>query len=159
MTPTSNGNSLRPAVAIACLISLMGFAPLAAAIATARTEVETLLSTQAAAWNRGDLEAFCSVYAEDAAFASPKGLTHGRQTILERYRTSYVDRAAMGTLSFEVLEVRQPTTERKQRQPDSCSLLARWRLAYPDKETRSGLTLLVFHRVGGRWLIVQDASM
>jgi hypothetical protein len=37
--------------------------------------------------------------------------------------------------------------------------VARWSLAYPDKPTASGLTLLVLHRSGDRWLIVQDASM
>ena len=63
-----------------------------------------MLQTQAAAWNRGDLEAFCSVYAADAAFASPSGLTRGRDAVLARYRTKYPDAAARGTLSFAIEE-------------------------------------------------------
>ena len=47
--------------------------------AEARQEIAALLETQAAAWNRGDLEAFCAVYAEQASFASPSGLTRGRE--------------------------------------------------------------------------------
>ncbi len=39
------------------------------------------------------------------------------------------------------------------------SVAARWRLSYPDREDASGLTLLVLHRQGDRWFIVQDASM
>ena len=66
--------------------------------AEARLEIATLLETQAAAWNRGDLEAFCAVYAEQASFASPTGLTRGREAVLARYRTRYPDAAARGTL-------------------------------------------------------------
>ena len=54
--------------------------------AEARAELVSVLQTQAAAWNRGDLEAFCSVYAANAAFASPSGLTRGRDAVLARYR-------------------------------------------------------------------------
>jgi hypothetical protein len=42
------------------------------------------------------------------------------------------------------------------------SVAARWTLAYPagaERETKSGMTLLVLHREGGAWKIVQDASM
>jgi hypothetical protein len=39
------------------------------------------------------------------------------------------------------------------------TLIARWTLATADKTTRSGLTLLVLHRTGDSWRIVQDASM
>ena len=58
--------------------------------------VEALLKTQSDAWNRGDLETFTSVYAEDASFLSPTGLTQGRQQVLERYRRRYPDKKAHG---------------------------------------------------------------
>ncbi len=72
----------------------------------ARGAVEALLKTQSDAWNRGDLETFTSVYAEDAAFLTTTGLTRGRQQVLERYRRRYPDQKAMGTLSLEVIEAR-----------------------------------------------------
>jgi uncharacterized protein (TIGR02246 family) len=121
--------------------------------APVKATLTALLDTQAAAWNRGDLEAFCSVYADDATFVTPKGLTQGRSVILERYRKSYPDRAAMGTLSFEIVEVRAGPSG------GASSMVARWTLAYPGKEAKSGLTLLMFHRIGSAWRIVQDASM
>jgi len=37
--------------------------------------------------------------------------------------------------------------------------VARWTLAYPDKQPASGLTLLVLRPLGEGWAIVQDASM
>ncbi|HOS99493.1 MAG TPA: polysaccharide deacetylase family protein [Acidobacteriota bacterium] len=131
----------------------------------ARRDVVQLLERQAEAWNRGDLEAFCSVYAETAAFASPKGLTRGRAEVLARYRQSYPDEAARGRLSFEILEI-LPVQGREvsllgDARPGrihAVSVLARWAIATA-AATRSGLTLLVLHHRGDTWVVVQDASM
>ncbi|MEA2601366.1 MAG: hypothetical protein QOF89_2358 [Acidobacteriota bacterium] len=135
----------------------------------AKTGVETLLKMSSAAWNRGDLETFTSFYAEDASFLSPTGLTQGRQQVLERYQRRYPDRKAMGTLSLEVLEVRlaqgievTPLDDARPSRVHGVSVVARWKLAYPDqpdKKTAEGLTLLVLRRHGNSWEIVQDASM
>ena len=76
--------------------------------AEARSEIAGLLQTQAAAWNRGDPEAFCSIYAANTAFASPSGLTRGRDAVLARYRAKYPDALARGTLSFEIVETGSP---------------------------------------------------
>lgn len=127
----------------------------------AEDAVRALLATQSAAWSRGDLAAFTSVYADDAAFLTPTGLTRGRQQVLERYRRRYPDRKAMGTLSLEVLEVRPFVTDQPCRALGA-SVAARWRLAYPDspeKKTAEGLTLIVLRRQGDSWRILQDASM
>jgi uncharacterized protein (TIGR02246 family) len=117
-----------------------------------RKAVAAVLDRQVQAWNRGDLEGFVSVYAEDAAFVSPTGLTRGRQAVLERYRKRYPDKAAMGRLSLEIVETRLAGAQ-------AASVVARWTLAYPERPAAGGLTLLVLHARGGAWLIVQDASM
>jgi uncharacterized protein (TIGR02246 family) len=136
-------------------------------------ELTSLLREQAAAWSRGDLDAFCSVYADDALFLTPTGTTRGRQAVLERYRKRYPDRAAMGTLTLEPIEVRLiggesasvscgPLLEAVRESGSAvagASVAARWKLSYPDKQPAEGLTLIVFHRRDGRWWIVQDASM
>ena len=122
-------------------------------------QVAALLRAQADAWSRGDLEAFTSVYAEDASFLSPTGLTRGRHEVLERYRKRYPDKVAMGKLTLEVIEAR---TFPAGRAAEAVSVAARWRLEYPgqaDRKTAEGLTLLVLRRAGGSWEIVQDASM
>jgi peptidoglycan/xylan/chitin deacetylase (PgdA/CDA1 family)/ketosteroid isomerase-like protein len=135
----------------------------------ARSAVEALLKTQSDAWNRGDLETFTSVYAEDASFLSPTGLTQGRQQVLERYRRRYPDKKAMGTLTLEILEARPAQGveftalgDARPSRVHGLSVAARWRLTYPDqpdKKTAEGLTLLVLRRHGDGWEIVQDASM
>jgi len=129
----------------------------------AEDAVKAVLATQSAAWNRGDLEAFTAVYAEDASFLSPNGITHGRHQVLERYRLRYPDKKAMGILTLEVQETRMFSTGAGR----SCavqgvSVAAHWRLAYPDqpeKKSAEGSTLLVLRPRGGSWEIVQDASM
>jgi uncharacterized protein (TIGR02246 family) len=128
-------------------------------------QVKALLQEQAAAWNAGDLEAFCSAYQEDVTFISPSGLTQGRQGVLERYRKRYPDRAAMGHLTLEVEEVRlakvpgATDSSVARISVAGASLAARWRLSYEDREDAAGWTLLVLHRSeDGRWRIVQDAS-
>ena len=134
-------------VAVLCL----ALAVTTAAAAPAQ-ELAKLLDEQAAAWTRGDLEAFCAVYADDATFITPTGLTKGRQAVLDRYRKKYVDKAGMGALTLAIEEVRATETA-------SASVVARWKLTWPDKPEASGLTLIVFVKTRGGWRIVQDASM
>lgn len=132
-------------------------------------EVRTMIRTQVEAWNRGDVEAFTSGYAEDAAFLSPSGLTRGRAEVLARYRKRYPDRKAMGRLSLEPIEMRPAAgtefTELGGARPSrvhGVSVAARWEISYPEepgKEPASGLTLIVFRRTLSGWEIVQDASM
>ncbi len=132
----------------------------------AKEQVEDVLRTQAAAWNRGDLTAFCAVYDEDAVFLTPAGLARGRQAVLDRYSARYPTRDAMGTLSLEPCEVREAWGNEVTLLGDAVpsrvhgvSVVARWTLRAADGSERTGLTLLVFLRRGGRWAIAQDASM
>jgi uncharacterized protein (TIGR02246 family) len=137
--------------------------------AESEAAIRTLLAEQAAAWSRGDLEAFVSVYAEDALFVSPSGLTRGRDEVLARYRRRYPDRAAMGRLSLDVIEFRLTAGGEVSMLGDAvpgdlhgARVVARWTLAYPEaaeREEATGLTLIVFERRGGEWRIVEDASM
>jgi peptidoglycan/xylan/chitin deacetylase (PgdA/CDA1 family) len=142
--------------------------------ADSRRAIASLLETQAAAWNRGDLEAFCSVYAPDAVYASPAGLTRGRDAVLARYKQRYPDAAARGTLSFEIIETELASgleiTPHGATVPGGvhgASVLARWRLDKTGQPPASGMTLIVFRprlQPAGapadapRWEIIQDAS-
>jgi uncharacterized protein (TIGR02246 family) len=132
----------------------------------AREAVRALLTTQAEAWTRGDVEAFCSVYAEDAAFVSPTGLTRGRQQVVERYRRRYPGAEAMGALALEVVEMRTAWGTEVSLLGDavpsrvhSVSVVARWTLRRTGQPDATGLTLVVLRPRRGGWEIVQDASM
>jgi uncharacterized protein (TIGR02246 family) len=123
-------------------------------------DVTGALADQVAAWNRGDIEAFCAVYAEDAVFLSPSGVARGHQAVLERYRKKYPDRAAMGTLSLQPIETRTyGARAERSKVARGASVAARWTLRYPDRPEATGLTLIVLQDRGAGWEIVQDASM
>ena len=70
--------------------------------------MRALLAEQQEAWNSGDVEAFMESYlrADALRFVSSSGEIRGWRPTLERYLRTYPDRAAMGTLTFEVREVR-----------------------------------------------------
>jgi uncharacterized protein (TIGR02246 family) len=132
----------------------------------AREQIAKLLDLQAADWNRGDLAAFTAVYDEDAVFVSPTGVTRGRAAVLERYRQRYADQAAMGALTFEIVEVREvwgpeitPLGDATPGAVHGASVVARWSLRRDGAPPSSGHTLMVLQRTGGAWRIVHDASM
>lgn len=137
--------------------------------AEAEAAIRKLLAEQSAAWSRGDVEEFVSVYADDALFVSPSGLTRGRDEVLARYRRRYPDPAAMGTLKLDVIELRLTAGGEVSMLGDArpgdvhgARVVARWTLSYPadsGREEATGLTLIVFERRGGEWRIVEDASM
>lgn len=64
------------------------------------------MMAQQDAWNRGDIESFMRGYekSDSIAFVGAKGVNRGYRAILERYRKSYPNKAAMGTLKFTILE-------------------------------------------------------
>lgn len=119
--------------------------PAAAAVAA--------LEKQAADWNRGDLEAFCAIYAEDAIFLSPSGVRRGKAEVLAGYKRKYTSREIMGTLSFEFLDRRVAEGGK------AVTVAAKWMLHRPQGTDASGFTLLALHLKGASWIIVQDASM
>jgi len=129
-------------------------------------EIKAILEAQGADWSRGDLEAFTSIYSEDCVYISTSGITEGRRALMERYRSRYPDRAAMGSLKLDIIEMRPAFVTVKSMLPvlkstdiGGISVVARWTLSYPDRQPSTGLTLIVLRRIGGEWKIVHDASM
>lgn len=116
-----------------------------------RPAIERVLTEQAAAWNRGDLEAFMDGYwrSPDLVFTSGGNVQRGWQTTLDRYRAAYGERTdTMGTLSFSDLEVH--ALDR-----GSAWVLGRWALETGDG-SRGGVFSLVLRDIDGRWVIVHD---
>lgn len=85
-------------ILLACATALM-----------AQSEVlQKLMQESAAAWNRGDLEAFASYYenAPDTTFMGKEVVRGGTRAILDRYRKAYPTPASRGTLTFSEIVVR-----------------------------------------------------
>jgi uncharacterized protein (TIGR02246 family) len=113
-------------------------------------EIQSVLSAQQDAWNRGDIDAFMNGYAQSAStvFVSEDEVRRGWETVRDRYRTRYSDRAKMGTLSFSDIEVTMLS-------PDAAVVLGRWRLKRANDEPHGRFTL-IFKRLPEGWRIVHD---
>lgn len=118
--------------------------------ASPAAEITALLTAQAAAWNRGDIDAFMQSYAQTAAlrFASGGSVTLGWQPTLERYKKRYPDKAAMGTLAFTEIEITELA-------PDAAIAFGRWKLAR-DQDAPHGLFTLTLKKTSAGWRIIQD---
>ncbi len=112
--------------------------------------IRAVLDAQTAAWNRGDIEGFMDGYARsaDIVFISGDSLTHGWQTVLDRYKKGYDTREKMGTLAFSDLDVKLVSK-------DAAVVIGRWQLTR-DKDTPHGRFTLIFRRTGQNWRIVHD---
>ena len=144
-----------PALALLATAGCAAHAPVDAKMRdmTHVEEVRRAIETQVAAWNRGDLDGFCALYAEDALFVSPAGLTRGRALVRERYEKKYgTDKSSMGTLAIEVIEARALDA-------GAVSVAAKWTLEWSNRDPATGHTLIVFTRRDGSWQLVQDASL
>ncbi len=112
--------------------------------------VRAVLESQAAAWNRGDIDGYMEGYAKEDSteFVSGDTLTRGWQTVLDRYKSHYDSRAKMGTLTFSELEIK-PLSEYYM------MATGRWQLAR-DSDTPHGRFTLIFRRTAAGWRIVHD---
>ncbi len=160
-----------PPAACLCLILLTACSPperqdAETAELEAVQEVEALLQAQTEDWSRGDITAFTSIYADNCLFLSPTGRVEGREALTARYRERYPGPEGMGTLRFEIIEMRPAFVTSRQllgvfQSSDigGMSVAARWHLSWPDREPAAGFTLIVLRRTPAGWRIVQDASM
>ena len=112
--------------------------------------VRAVLESQAAAWNRGDIEGYMEGYAKEDAteFVSGDNIMRGWQSVLERYKARYDTRAKMGTLAFSELEIK-PLGEYY------IMASGRWQLTR-DADTPHGRFTLIFRRTTAGWRIVHD---
>ena len=96
------------AVIVAAIWFASGSISFAAPETPDEAAIRSLLVDQTAAWNRGDIDGFMAGYwkSDETEFVSAEGISRGWQALLDRYKRSYPDRKAMGTLSFAKLEVR-----------------------------------------------------
>ena len=117
---------------------------------TSVAEIQSVLTAQQDAWNRGDIDAFMNGYARSAStvFVSQDEVSRGWETVRDRYRVKYSDRTKMGTLSFSEIEVTMLS-------PNAAVVLGRWRLKRINDEPHGRFTL-IFKRLPEGWRIVHD---
>ncbi len=117
---------------------------------TVAAAVLDVLDMQVEAWNEGDIDAFMGGYlnSDELRFTSGNEVQRGWRQTRRRYHQRYPDRAAMGTLAFENLDVRVLSEH-------AAMVFGRFRLTREADEP-TGLFTLLFEQHGEQWLIVAD---
>ena len=111
--------------------------------------IKEVLSQQVNAWNQGDLNAFMQGYwkSDSLLFIGSK-ISNGWDSTLVRYQRSYPDRAAMGTLRFEILRMDFISE-------DSYLVTGKYFLAR-EKDNPTGIFTLLFKKKANQWFVVYD---
>jgi ketosteroid isomerase-like protein len=134
-------------------VILVGIAPSATASTEESQEqaaIRALVEAQAKAWNTGNIEGFMAGYwkSDKTEFAGVGGLLRGWQALLDRYRSTYPDRKAMGQLRFSDLEINMLS-------PDSAYIVGRWQLER-ENDHPGGVFTLILRKFPEGWRIVHD---
>lgn len=116
-----------------------------------KEDILQVMDRQQNNWNAGDIEKFMEDYlkSDELQFIGSKGIVKGWQATKERYLKSYPDRATMGQLKFDILEVDFHSKK-------TAWVLGKWYLTRPEKGDVGGYFTLIFKKVKGKWLIVSD---
>ena len=113
--------------------------------------IRRVLNTQEADWNSGNIENFMKGYwVSDSMMFIGKSVTYGWHKTLDNYKKRYPDTAAMGKLSFNLLEF-EPLS------PGYYFVVGKWHLLRSVGDLEGYFTLL-FKKINGRWVIIADHS-
>ncbi len=160
--PSRGGPTRRQWVVVAAIFAVV--VPLAwaagkfvhwSAAYTAGAAVQSVLTDQQDAWNRGDLDGFMAGYWADErlTFSSGDTVTRGWQATMDRYRKQYQsDGKEMGVLAFTDVEI-EPLG------PDAVAAFVRgrWGLVFAKSEEKpNGLFTLVMRKTPAGWKVVHD---
>lgn len=115
-------------------------------------EIRSILATQTAAWNRGDIDQFMNGYWENDSlmFIGKSGVTYGWTNTLNNYKKGYPDTAAMGQLKFDLIQVKKLSKK-------YFHVTGKWFLKRSIGDVGGHYTLL-FQKINGRWVIISDHS-
>ncbi len=141
------------------------FCAVSAVVATATVSTETpavstaqgikqALDTSAAAWSAGDLKTFmeCYEHAPGTRYVSSSGTIEGYEAIEAMYKSRFQKPgASFGKLTLELIDVKPLGSQ-------YAFVVGRYHLKPDTGAEISGITTLLFHKVGTRWLISSDQS-
>lgn len=124
----------------------------AAAQSKDETLIRNAMDEQMTAWNAGNLERYMDTYWHDDSlmFIGSRGPTYGWDNTLKNYKRGYPDTASMGKLDFNIISI-------KKLSETYYSVVGKWHLKRTAGDLSGAFTLL-FRKIKGKWLIIQDHS-
>ncbi|MEP6683899.1 MAG: DUF4440 domain-containing protein [Parafilimonas sp.] len=115
------------------------------------TAIRNAMNEQLTAWNNGNIDAFMQTYWQsDSLMFVSNPPTYGWQATLDRYKKAYPDTATMGKLSFNLLQLKQLSSE-------YFFVVGEWHLKRTAGDVGGYFTLL-FKKINDKWLIIVDHS-
>ena len=133
-------------------VILLSFGLLAKAQSQKDKEViyETL-NRQVGDWNQGKIDAFMNGYwqSDSLMFVGKSGVTYGYEATYQNYLKRYPDRATMGKLKFEFINLSFPG-------PNVAFLVGKFHLTRPEKGDIGGFYTLLWRKINGKWVIICD---
>ena len=117
-----------------------------------KSEINALLDKQVAAWNVGNFEKFMETYwnSEELVFVGSRGPTYGWQATLDNYKKGYPNKAVMGVLNFNILNISK--IDKK-----TVFVIGRFKLTREVGDLAGHFTLVI-QKINRQWLIVSDHS-
>ena len=117
---------------------------------SAQERIRQVITAQQHAWNNGDLDGFMQGYwrSDSLRFASGNTYRFGWQTTLDNYKKNYPNKATMGRLTFDLIDIDQVSDK-------VAIVFGRWKLIR-DNDQPQGLFTLVVEKKDGHWLITRD---
>ncbi|CCH52568.1 hypothetical protein BN8_01579 [Fibrisoma limi BUZ 3] len=132
---------------------LLMLVPAFAQTAADRRNILDILKRQTEDWNAGKVDRFMNGYwqSDSLTFVGKVGITYGYNATLANYKKRYPDRASMGTLKFDILQMDFPA-------PNVAYVIGRWHLTRPKIGDAGGHFTLLWRKIKNRWVIVSDHS-
>lgn len=114
--------------------------------------IKSAMNEQLNAWNAGDIDRYMQTYWHDDSlmFIGKSGVTYGWENTLKNYKKGYPDVKAMGQLDFQLFSVKRLSRL-------YYSVAGKWHLARTAGDLGGAFTL-IFKKVNGKWVIIQDHS-
>ena len=116
----------------------------------AKSAILEVLNNQVRAWNAGDIDGYMQGYwkSDSVRFVSGNGMTSGWNKTCDRYKKGYPDKASMGRLQFDHIEIDVLS--------DSAAVvLGTWQLHRAGDDPRGYFMLLMGRKQQG-WCVVLD---
>jgi ketosteroid isomerase-like protein len=115
--------------------------------------INTILANQTKYWNEGNIDKFMEGYlkSDSLVFVGKSGLTYGFEKTLANYKRNYPDLASMGILDFDIKRIEKLSRK-------VYFVVGKWHLTRKEKGDLMGHYTLIFKKINGVWVIINDHS-
>ncbi len=142
--------------ALRCLLLFGSVLLVTSGMAQSAADRKAILETlkrQSTDWNAGRVDRFMGGYwpSDSLTFVGKAGITYGYEETLANYKKRYPDRASMGTLKLDILQLDFPSR-------NAAYVIGAWQLTRPQIGDDKGHFTLLWRKIKNRWVIVSDHS-